>query len=135
MRFRFSKISNAQRLVVGFIFLSFALILIPWTIYLSNTLPGLYVVKDWGDVWVGLNILIIISFIFTTILILYKSKWVIVSLSSGMILLFLDAWLDLSTSWRTHTFYQAVILAIFVEIPLSILSFLYIDYLLKKYIN
>lgn len=127
--------SNRHRTGVLLIFLTAAIFLMPWTIYLSRDLPSFYIAKNWDVTWVGIDSLMILSFLLSAIFGYIRSRWLLVSLSSSITLLLLDGWLDLTTSWHTRNFNQSVVLAIFFEIPAILFIFLYIQYLLHKHLR
>ncbi len=108
---------------VSTIFTLFAIALVPWTIYLAYTLPRYQIDKHWDVSWVGLDIGLIFLLLLTGFLAAIKSRLVIISLSAVSSFLVVDAWFDIISARNGSDLYQSLFLAIFIEIPLSILGF------------
>lgn len=108
---------------VSYMYTVFAVLLVPWTIYLAYSLPTRHVERHWDVSWVGLDIAIMIVLLLTGFLAAIKSRLVIISLSATASFLLVDAWFDIISSRPGSELYQAVGLAIFIEIPLSIIGF------------
>lgn len=102
-----------------FIFLS--IVLIPWTIYLSYALPTHHLSNHWDVSWTGLDAAIILALATTGILAYKKSRFIVLSSTITASFLLVDAWFDVLSERRAVDFREALFLAIFVEIPLSIL--------------
>lgn len=108
---------------LAFIYIIGAVLAIPWTSYLGYSLPTHHVFKHWDVAWVGLDIALVVSMLTTGILAFQKSLWVVISSSVTGTLLVIDAWFDLNGAQPGHELIQAAGSAIFIEIPLAILSF------------
>jgi hypothetical protein len=104
---------------ISTVFTVFALILVPWTIYLAYTLPTRHIEKHWDVAWVGLDIAIIFLLLITGILATLKSQFVIISLVATSSFLIVDAWFDIISSPPGGELFQSVFLAVCVEIPLA----------------
>jgi hypothetical protein len=102
------------------VFTIFAILLVPWTLYLAKTLPIRHVEKHWDVAWVGLDIAIILLLMFTGFLASIRSRLVIISLIATSSFLIVDAWFDVISSRPGRELLQAILLAILVEIPLAI---------------
>jgi len=100
-----------------------AFLLIPWTVYLSITLPTRHVARHWDLIWVGFDICLLLSLLFTGILAYRKSKWVIIAASSAGTLLLVDAWFDVLTARNGSPLRSSLLFAIFAEIPLAIITY------------
>jgi hypothetical protein len=101
----------------------FAMILLPWTLYLGLSLPSRHISVHWDVSWVGLNIALIISFAVTGYLSYRQSRWVAISASVLGSILILDAWFDILTQHSPSELRTAVLMAVFIEIPLALTSF------------
>jgi hypothetical protein len=99
-----------------------AALLLPWTIYLSLSLPTRTISHHWALVWSGFDVGVIAMLFATAFFIARRSIWVTITASSLATSLFIDAWFDILTSRRGADLRQAILLAIFVEIPVAILS-------------
>ncbi|HUD06705.1 MAG TPA: hypothetical protein VMR34_02360 [Candidatus Saccharimonadales bacterium] len=108
---------------VGWLYTLLAVILVPWTILLAIELPTRHLAVHWDVAWVGLDIGIAISLLLTGYSASLKSKWVTVCASATGTLLLVDAWFDIVTSREGVQVKDAVLLAIFIELPLSAASF------------
>ena len=104
-----------------------ALILIPWTIYLGESLPAKHLSVDWDISWTGLDAALIMTMLATGIFAYLRSRWIIISSSTVGSLLLVDAWFDVMSERRGLQLHEAIYLAVFVEIPLALISY-YIAY-------
>ena len=106
--------------------------LIPWTILLSIVLPPKYISQHWDITWVGFDAFLCILFALSAILAFRRSNWTaLTSIMLGTTLI-IDSWFDVMTA-RTHrAISSALVEALFLEIPLAILSFL-VAYRIFKY--
>jgi hypothetical protein len=95
--------------------------LIPWTIGLAVTLPRSYLVADWPLAWVGFDI-ILLACLGTTAWSLWRRRRVaaVASLVTS-VLLFCDAWFDVSTAHGGRCLLLSITTAVFGEIPIGIL--------------
>ncbi len=100
-----------------------ALLLLPWTFYLSQSLPTQQIALHWDVSWVGLDIALIAALLATGILAYRQSRWVVITATFLGSLLLLDAWFDILAQRAGDDFRQAIFLAIFVEIPIAVASF------------
>src|SRR5580698_2542708 len=71
-----------------------ACVLMPWTIYLSLTLPAHHLSNHWDVSWTGLDVALIITMLATGILIYRKSSWLTITSSTVGSFLLVDAWFD-----------------------------------------
>ena len=101
---------------------SAAALLIPWTVYLSMTLPTRQITHNWDMVWWGFDSFVIMVMALTAYFIARRSIWVILTASSLGTCLFIDCWFDILTSRHGHDLLQSIILALFVELPVAIIS-------------
>ncbi|MGD0284418.1 MAG: hypothetical protein ABSB12_02405 [Candidatus Saccharimonadales bacterium] len=99
-----------------------AAILIPWTVYLSMTLPTRQITHHWDIVWEGFDCLVILMLALTAYFIAKKSIWVMLSASSLGTCLIIDSWFDVLTSRRGIDLIHSILLAFFIELPVAILS-------------
>jgi hypothetical protein len=100
-----------------------SIIVLPWTIYLDQSLPTRHLFRHWDIAWVGLDIGLLISLLATGILAYRKSLWVaFASVMTGTFLI-IDAWFDVMGAHPGRELAQAVLAAILLELPLAALSF------------
>lgn len=75
-----------------------ALFMIPWTVYLSLTLPQKYTVSNWPLTWLGFDSLLVVFMAATAILTwLHRQVLVFPAFTTGILLL-CDAWFDVTTA-------------------------------------
>jgi hypothetical protein len=97
--------------------------LIPWTILLAYILPQHYVSNHWNIAWAGFDVFEIIFFGLTAILAVKKTSWAALSASVLGTLLITDAWFSILTARTGRSEHKAIIQAIAIELPLSLLSY------------
>jgi hypothetical protein len=100
-----------------------AIALIPWIITLANTLPERYRSQHWRGAWVGFDIFVVVWLLATAISVYRRSLWAIMTATATGVLLIVDAWFDVLTARSGKPALEALLLAIFIEIPLAMLSF------------
>ncbi len=116
------KVSIPSWAAIIYIIISIGMI--PWTIFLSFHLPNQHITKNWDITWVGLDIAQIISLLITGILAKLGSIYMVLSAMTTSTLFLADAWFDI-LGYRLGTFgsAKAMLMALFGELPLAILSF------------
>ena len=107
----------------GRLYTAFAILLLPWIVYLAFTLPSHHRTENWDVIWTGFDIGLLIALLSTGIAAFTKSIYIVIAASATGTLLLVDAWFDAISEQSHSGFEQAVILALIVEIPLSLMSF------------
>lgn len=108
---------------IAIIYAIMAIIMLPWAFTLADELPKRHLVDNWHLVWLGYDIIMGIVFLATAYGLYKRRYWVPISASVSATLVLCDAWFDIGTA-RTHSqIVSAVLLAVIVEIPISLLSF------------
>jgi len=75
-----------------------AAFMVPWTAYLSVTLPRTYTVRNWTLTWVGFNCLLVAFMTGTAVLAwLHRQLVVFFAFTTGILLL-CDGWFDVMTA-------------------------------------
>ena len=92
-------------------FLLCAIVLLPWTAFLFFTLPRHYVANHWQLAWGGFDIGLGLALATTAVSVARRS------------LLVCDAWFDVLTSRGISDVVQAVVEAVFIELPIAALCF------------
>jgi hypothetical protein len=100
-----------------------SLVLVPWTVYIGNTLNTRHVFRHWDVAWVGFDIALTLSLLFTGISAYKKSPLVIVAGAISGSMLVMDAWFDVLGARPGHDLALAVAAAFIIEIPLAYASF------------
>ena len=98
-----------------------ALGLLPWTLYLTLTLPSHRVTTHYDVAWVGFDVALAAAFAGTAWAAVRASAWLPPIAAATGTMLVCDAWFDVVTSLGTNEIAAAVAEAIFVELPLAAL--------------
>jgi hypothetical protein len=98
-------------------------VLIPWTAVLFVTLPRHYSANHWPIAWGGFDIALGLALASTAVMVARRSPFAEVTATITGTLLCCDAWFDILTSRGTSDIAQAVVSAVFVELPLAALCF------------
>lgn len=97
----------------------FAIVLIPWTIYLGFTLPARQLSSHYDIAWVGFDIMLMVVLGVTGFFALRRSRYLLMGATVAATLLVVDAWFDVMTSPRGSELLQSLASAIFIELPLA----------------
>jgi hypothetical protein len=115
-------VSERNRRVVALVFVVFGVGLIPWSLYLAFTLPSRHVQTDFYDVgWAGFDVLLAVMLTLTGVGLYRRRLWVQATAASAATLLVCDAWFDVLSSSHHGSRLAALLLAIFVELPVAAL--------------
>jgi hypothetical protein len=104
-------------------FLVAGLILIPWTIWLTFSLPSHHETGNWRAVWAGFDTAEAVALISTAVLALRRSTWLSAIAAVTGTLLCVDAWFDITLEAGGKHLMSAVVEAAFVELPLAAICF------------
>jgi len=96
-----------------------ALALLPWTVWLTFTLPSRHVTDDYDVAWVGFDIALVAAFAGTSWAAIKASKWLVPLAAATGAMLVCDAWFDVVTSAGGSERLGALLEAVFVELPLA----------------
>ena len=96
-----------------------AAILVPWTVYLAITLPEHYIARNWAATWVGFDVLLLTMLTLTALAGWKRKQFLFPTAFASGVLLICDSWFDVMTSQRGEDLTQALLSAIFVELPLA----------------
>jgi hypothetical protein len=98
-----------------------AIALVPWTLYLTFTLPSRHVTHHYDLAWVGFDVALACTFAATTLAALRGSHWLVPLAAVTGTMLVCDAWFDIVTSQGGGEMWEAVAEAVFAELPLAAL--------------
>jgi hypothetical protein len=116
---RFRRARRLLALFLGAVVIAF----LPWTAYLSATLPGEHVTHHWDLAWAGFD-LFEAGLLAATLVAFLRSASALPVLAAGAgTALLCDAWFDLITSDSGRELHWALGEAFAAEIPLAILCF------------
>jgi hypothetical protein len=99
--------------------LASVVVLIPWTVYLANTLPNRYVARHWVATWVGFDIMLLTMLAATAVFAWRRQQLLYPTAFASGVLLVCDAWFDVLTSQPGADLLQALASALLVELPLA----------------
>lgn len=95
--------------------------LVPWTLFLTFTLPSRHVTLHYDLAWVGFDVALACAFAATALSALRRSHWLVPMAAVTATMLCCDAWFDIVTSRGGGEMWEAVAEAVFVELPLAAL--------------
>jgi hypothetical protein len=104
------------------LFCLFAVILVPWIIYLAEALPARQTSEHWDVAWVGFDVMIFLGLASTAYFAARRITWVKESATALAVLLVVDAWFDCLTARPGWPLAQSLTEAFLVELPLAALS-------------
>lgn len=104
------------------LFAGAALLLVPWTIWLSYTLPVSHLDRQWNLAWTGFDCALICFLALTAYFAWRKSGWVVLAATAAATLLLTDAWFDILTARIGPEYATSLISAVCAEVPLALLS-------------
>ena len=99
------------------------ILLLPWTIWLSASLPPHHSTKRWDVAWSGFDSALAVSFLLTSFAAWRRRPWLPAAAAATGALLVADAWFDVVLESRSTDFEIAVIEAVVAELPLAALCF------------
>jgi len=96
------------------------LVLLPWLVFLSVTLPAQSSGGAWRTAWVGFDVALVGAFVATLLTVWLRRQIAAFALVVTATLLACDAWFDVCLSWGTADQRGSVASAV-VELPVAIL--------------
>lgn len=111
------------------------LVVVPWTVYLSRSLPSHHTFRNWDVAWVGLDIALYLSLAVTGVLAYTKSLYTVIAASATGSLLLMDAWFDITGARKGWELHEALFAAVIIELPLAFISFHLAITVLHKALN
>jgi thiol:disulfide interchange protein len=97
--------------------------LLPWTIWLSTSLKPHHRTHNWDLAWSGFDSALALAFLLTAFAAWRRSTWVQAAAAATGTLLLADAWFDIVLESRGTELRQAVLEALFAELPGAVLCF------------
>jgi hypothetical protein len=105
------------------IFLTVALFLLPWTVWLTWVLPSRHVANHWDIAWAGFDAALAVAVALTGIGVYRRATWLQGAAAAAGAMLLADAWFDITLSSGGASRMAAVAEALVSEIPLALLAF------------
>jgi len=98
-----------------------AIFLVPWTLFLTFTLPSRHVTEHYDLAWVGFDIGLAAAFGATAWAAYRRLRWLPPLAAVTGTMLICDAWFDIVTSQGAGEVAEAALEAVFGELPLAAL--------------
>ena len=117
---------------VGKLYITMAILLLPWIVYLALTLPSHHHTNNWDVIWTGFDIGLLLALFCTAVAAYTKSIYIVIAASAAGALQLVDAWFDLLSESSSRAFDQALVLALLVELPLAFMSFYIASHALRQ---
>jgi hypothetical protein len=111
------------RRFAAILFVAVGLALLPWTIWLSTSLPPHHSTAHWDLAWSGFDSALASAFLATGLAAWRGSRWLPVAAAATGALLVADAWFDIVLESRSDDRWVAVVEALAGELPLATLCF------------
>jgi hypothetical protein len=93
--------------------------LVPWTLYLTFTLPSRHVTSHYDLAWVGFDVGLLASFAATAWATFRGARWLVPLAAVTGTMLVCDAWFDVVTSRGGGEMWEAIAEAALAELPLA----------------
>jgi hypothetical protein len=110
-----------QWVIAAFAAIGFGLL--PWTIWLSSSLPRHHVTNRWDLAWSGFDTGLALFFLATAVAAYRRSPWVGALAAATGTMLLVDAWFDIVLESHADELRQSILLAVFAEIPTALFCF------------
>jgi len=96
----------------------FALIMVPWTVYIGESLPQRQLSPHYDVSWAGFDLMLLAALAATAYFALRRSRYLSMAATATAALLVVDAWFDLMTT-PSGQIVMSIALAAAVELPLA----------------
>lgn len=107
---------------MAWIYSAAAVALLPWIVYLAVTLPKRDFDRHYRAAWVGFDILLVLAIVRTAYMAFRIDPRVQFPATATATLLFVDAWFDVTTAGGRAAAFEAIMLAVFFELPAAAFS-------------
>ena len=97
--------------------------LLPWTIWLSSSLPAHHESVRWDLAWSGFDTGLALFFLATAFAAYKRSPWVGALAAATGTMLVTDAWFDVVLESHADELRQSILLAVFAELPAAAFCF------------
>lgn len=115
-RLEFPPESRRRARRLAWLYMAAGIILLPWIVYLADTLPRRQFDRHYRAAWVGFDIFLVLVIIRTAYMAFRVDPRVQFPATATATLLAVDAWFDITTSANRTAFFQAVVVAAFIGI-------------------
>ena len=114
------RAQRRRRLIIA-VTVAAAVALVPWTIWLSVSLPVVHRAGEWRAAWVGFDCVLIVAIATTAWMAWRRRRAVLLWLVASGTLLACDAWFDVLLSSGGRERAASDLTAVLIEIPLAVL--------------
>jgi hypothetical protein len=97
--------------------------LLPWTLWLLQSLKPHHVTERWDLAWSGFDTWLAVMFLGTALAAHRRSPWVGALAAATGTLLVTDAWFDVVLESHADELRQSIMLAVFAELPMAAFCF------------
>ena len=111
-----------RRLIAPFFGLA-GFALVPWTLFLTFSLPSHHETADWRIVWAGFDLAEALALISVAITAIRHSPWLEALAAIAGTLLCTDAWFDITLEWGGKHMVSSIVEAATLELPLAAICF------------
>ena len=111
-----------ERKWIAPLFFAAAFLLLPWTVWLTQTLPAHHATERWDVAWVGFDLGELGALGAVAVAAVRRSVWLEAAAAAAGTLLLCDAWFDTTLETGTR-FWYALAQALCAEVPLALLCF------------
>lgn len=94
-------------------------VLVPWTLWLTMSLPSHHVTRHYDLAWVGFDVALLLVFAALAWATVRTSTWLVPLAAVAATMLVCDAWFDVTTSAGGGELVEALLEAALVELPLA----------------
>ena len=108
--------------------------LLPWTLWLSQSLGARHVTNHWDVAWSGFDTGLALLFLGTAFAAYRRSPWVGALAAATGTLLVTDAWFDCILESHSDELRNSIMLAVFAELPTAVLCF-WIAYRTERFLS
>jgi hypothetical protein len=114
--------ATLRLLVIG-LFTAIGVAMLPWTAWLSASLPPHHETEHWDLAWSGFDAALAVAFLLTALAAWRRSPWVGACAAATGTLLVTDAWFDIVLESHSDELRNAIVLALVAELPVAALCF------------
>ena len=97
--------------------------LLPWTVWLAESLQPHHATDRWDLAWTGFDTGLALLFMFTAFAAYRRSPWIAPLAAATGTVLIVDAWFDIVLESHADEIRNSILLAVFAELPGAVACF------------